>query len=191
MVKRRDDEQWADKDVFTTGEAAEICKVSQQTIIRCFDTGRIQGFRVPGSRFRRIPRTELMRFIRRNHIPTDALEQLVKRVLVVHREDAVLARAEEIFARDERVDVRVATTAFDAGILTVQFRPHAIVLAPMPDLDARTVCARVRELNGTMVLLAGFTDVEARAVGARAGLRMPLEPALLAEAVRKVVGLED
>ena len=25
---------WADKKIFTTGEAAEICKVSQQTIIR-------------------------------------------------------------------------------------------------------------------------------------------------------------
>ena len=36
------------KQVFTTGEAAEICKVSQQTIIRCFDSGRLKGFRVPG-----------------------------------------------------------------------------------------------------------------------------------------------
>ena len=54
------------KTVFTTGEAAKICKVSQQTIIRCFDSGRLQGFRVPGSRFRRIPRDELLRFVRRH-----------------------------------------------------------------------------------------------------------------------------
>src|SRR5690606_14284862 len=54
--------QWAEKQVFTTGEVAEICNVSQQTIIRCFDSGRLQGFRVPGSRFRRIPRAELLRF---------------------------------------------------------------------------------------------------------------------------------
>ena len=47
------------KTVFTTGEAAKICKVSQQTIIRCFDNGSLKGFRVPGSRFRRIPRHEL------------------------------------------------------------------------------------------------------------------------------------
>ena len=38
------------KTVFTTGEAAKICKVSQQTIIRCFDNGQLKGFRVPGSR---------------------------------------------------------------------------------------------------------------------------------------------
>ena len=36
------------KTVFTTGEAAKICKVSQQTIIRCFDNGQLKGFRVPG-----------------------------------------------------------------------------------------------------------------------------------------------
>ena len=32
------------KTVFTTGEAAKICKVSQQTIIRCFDNGSLKGF---------------------------------------------------------------------------------------------------------------------------------------------------
>ena len=52
------------KTVFTTGEAAEICKVSQQTIIRCFDSGRLKGFRVPGSRFRRIPREALIQFMK-------------------------------------------------------------------------------------------------------------------------------
>ena len=35
------------KTVYTTGEAAKICKVSQQTIIRCFDSGQLKGFRVP------------------------------------------------------------------------------------------------------------------------------------------------
>ena len=52
------------KTVFTTGEAAEVCKVSHQTIIRCFDSGRLKGFRVPGSRFRRIPREALIAFLR-------------------------------------------------------------------------------------------------------------------------------
>ena len=62
------------KTVFTTGEAAKICKVSQQTIIRCFDNGQLKGFRVPGSKFRRIPREALYKFMRDNSIPTDALE---------------------------------------------------------------------------------------------------------------------
>ena len=38
------------KTVFTTGEAAKVCKVSQQTIIRCFDSGSLRdfGFRARG-----------------------------------------------------------------------------------------------------------------------------------------------
>ena len=60
------------KTVFTTGEAARICKVSQQTIIRCFDNGTLKGFRVPGSRFRRIPREQLFQFMKENGIPANA-----------------------------------------------------------------------------------------------------------------------
>ncbi|HLP43794.1 MAG TPA: helix-turn-helix domain-containing protein, partial [Candidatus Nanoarchaeia archaeon] len=48
------------KEIFTTGEAAEICKISQQTIIRRFDAKDLGGFIVPGSKFRRIPREELI-----------------------------------------------------------------------------------------------------------------------------------
>ena len=59
------------KAVYTTGEAAEICNLSQQTIIRCFDSGQLQGFRVPGSKFRRIPHDDLVRFMKENGIPLD------------------------------------------------------------------------------------------------------------------------
>lgn len=62
------------KDVFTTGEAASICKLSQQTIIRCFDGGLLKGFRVPGSRFRRIPKDALMEFMVENGMPLEWLE---------------------------------------------------------------------------------------------------------------------
>ena len=78
------------KTVFTTGEAAKICKVSQQTIIRCFDNGQLKGFRVPGSRFRRIPRESLFKFMKDNGIPTDALETGKRKVLLVDDEVELL-----------------------------------------------------------------------------------------------------
>ena len=81
------------KTVFTTGEAAKICKVSQQTIIRCFDNGQLKGFRVPGSRFRRIPREALYKFMKDNGIPTDALESGKRKVLLVD-DDAGAGRAD-------------------------------------------------------------------------------------------------
>ena len=129
MVKGNGTRDWASKQVFTTGEAAEICKVSQQTIIRCFDAGRLQGFRVPGSRFRRIPRVELLRFMRSNDIPTDVLESSRRRVLVVDDDEQIVELYVDVLGKDERFEVKTASTGYDAGMLTEQFKPHLILLA--------------------------------------------------------------
>ena len=88
------------KTVFTTGEAAKICKVSQQTIIRCFDNGSLKGFRVPGSRFRRIPRDQLFAFMKDNGIPTDALESGKRKVLIVDDDVELVELIVDVFERD-------------------------------------------------------------------------------------------
>jgi excisionase family DNA binding protein len=62
------------KTVLTTTEAAQICQVSNQTINRCFDSGKLKGFRVPGSKARRIPLESLHRFMREHGIPIDGVE---------------------------------------------------------------------------------------------------------------------
>jgi hypothetical protein len=62
--------------VYTTGEAAKICGVSQNSIIRCFDKGHLTGFRVPFSKFRRIPRANLVEFMAAHGIPLDGLGAL-------------------------------------------------------------------------------------------------------------------
>ena len=99
------------KTVFTTGEAAKICKVSQQTIIRCFDSGQLKGFRVPGSRFRRIPRDQLYSFMRDNGIPTDALESGKRKILIVDDDEDLVELITDLLERDGRFEVRASTTA--------------------------------------------------------------------------------
>jgi excisionase family DNA binding protein len=134
------------KDLLTTGEAAEICKVSQQTIIRCFDAGRLEGFRVPGSKFRRIPRRSLVKFMKENNIPLDNLESGKKKVLVVDDDDEIIELIVDILSRDGRFDTRTASSGYDAGILTQQFRPHLILLDYMlPDVNGNVVCQTIRK----------------------------------------------
>ncbi len=149
--------EWAGKQVFTTGEAAEICKVSQQTIIRCFDSGRLQGFRVPGSKFRRIPRAELLRFMRANEIPTDVLESTKKRVLVVDDDEQIVELFVDVLSRDDRFAVKTARTGYDAGMLTEQFKPHLILLDYMlPDINGNLVVERIRsnpDFVGTKIVI--------------------------------------
>ena len=141
-------QNWAGKQVFTTGEAASICKVSQQTIIRCFDSGRLNGFRVPGSKFRRIPRAELIRFMKQNDIPVEHLEGASKtRILVVDDDPKIVEFFQDLLRRDERFDVQTASTGYDAGLLTEQFRPNLILLDYMlPDVNGNLVLERIRSM---------------------------------------------
>jgi len=145
------------KQIFTTGEAADICKISQQTIIRCFDSGRLRGFRVPGSKFRRIPREELIRFMRENNIPTDALEGGKRRILIVDDDEQIVELFVDVLSRDDRFEVKTAATGYDAGVLTEQFKPDLMILDYMlPDINGNVVCRTVRqnaELSGMKIII--------------------------------------
>jgi len=133
------------KDLYTTGEAAEICKVSQQTIIRCFDAGRLDGFRVPGSKFRRIPRQSLIKFMKENKIPLDALESGKKKILIVDDDPEIVELLVDVLSRDGRFEVKAASSGYDAGMLTQQLHPDLILLDYMlPDVNGNIVCQTIR-----------------------------------------------
>jgi len=63
------------RKVFTTGEVAELCMVAPRTVTKWFDSGRLRGFRIPGSQDRRIPREHLERFLKENDMD-DCLRKL-------------------------------------------------------------------------------------------------------------------
>ncbi len=170
------------KSVYTTGEVAHICKVSQQTVIRCFDSGRLKGFRVPGSKFRRIPRDALIRFMKENDIPLDQLESGRKKVLVVDDDPDIVDMLSELLERDGRFEVRTASTGFDAGLVTDTFRPDIMLLDfKLPDINGNVVCQRVRshsELDRMrIIIMSGVADPdeieELMAAGADEFIRKP------------------
>ncbi len=115
------------KMIFTTGEAAAVCLVSQQTIIRCFDQGLLKGFRVPGSRFRRIPRECLHRFMAENGISTDALGGARRRVLVVTDDDAKAGAAVKAFHVDPRFECK-AMGFGNSGMALFHYRPDVVLV---------------------------------------------------------------
>lgn len=184
------------KQVLTTGEAAELCNVSQQTIIRCFDNGRLTGFRVPGSRFRRIPRTELIRFMKANEIPVDLLDGDLTRILVVDDDPSIVRIIGEMLEREERFEVRTASTGYDAGMLTREFRPNIILLDYMlPDVNGNVVCERIKadpDLADTrVVIISGVVRQEEidqlMASGADAFIPKPFQVEALIECIDGVL----
>lgn len=145
------------KDLFTTGEAANICNVSQQTVIRCFDSGRLHGFRIPGSRFRRIPRESLIKFMKENSMPMDHLESGKKKILIVDDDSEIVELLMDVFVRDGRFEVKSASSGYDGGILTEQFRPDLIILDYMlPDVNGNIVCQSIKrnpEFSNTKIII--------------------------------------
>src|SRR3954468_17451794 len=185
------------KTVFTTGEAAKICKVSQQTIIRCFDSGQLKGFRVPGSRLRRIPREALFRFMKDNGIPTDALESGRRGILVVDDDQAVVDLISDVLAGDARFEVKSVNNGFAAGMLAKEYHPDLIVLDVMlPDINGKAVCELIRSdptMSDTkIVCISGMVEEdkieELKAAGADDFLHKPLD---IDELIRRVSGLLD
>jgi len=151
------------KSVYTTGEVSQICNVSQQTVIRCFDSGKLKGFRVPGSRFRRIPRDSLLNFMKEHGIPLDQLESGKKRVLVVDDDEAIVEMFSELFERDGRFEVKTAQTGYDAGVITESFRPDVMLLDfKLPDVNGNIVCRTVRSNSNyehmKIIIISGVAD---------------------------------
>ena len=188
------------KTVFTTGEAAKICKVSQQTIIRCFDNGSLKGFRVPGSRFRRIPREQLYSFMKENGIPTDALESGKKKLLIVDDDEELVELMVDVFARDGRFDIKSANNGFGAGMLVKDFRPDLVILDVMlPDINGKEVCQRIRG-DATMkavkiICISGMVEqdkiADLRAAGADDFMNKPFSVDKLLERGCQMLEMEN
>lgn len=187
------------KSVFTTGEAAKICNVSQQTIIRCFDSGQLEGFRVPGSKFRRIPRTSLYKFMKRNNIPTEKLDMGKRKVLIVDDDQAVLDLLADVIGSDTRFETRMTNNGFEAGKLAFEYHPNLIILDVMlPDINGRAVCELIRKdpalTDIKIICISGMVEedkiADLRAAGADDFIQKPLDVDLLLKRVCQHLDLE-
>ena len=133
------------KDVLTTGEVAKICNVAPRTVSKWFDTGSLKGYRIPGSKDRRIPLNGLVRFMKEHNIPLNGLRTGNTRVLIVDDEPDVTDVLEKILEDEARYEVEVATSGFAAGVMAAHFRPHVLFLnVHLADVLPETVVGLVK-----------------------------------------------
>lgn len=117
-----------DKEVLTTGEVAKICNVAPRTVSKWFDSGALKGYRIPGSRDRRIPANELVKFMRAHGIPLEGANSGRTRVLVVDGDREVVDTLEKVLTEQTSYEVHSATTAFQAGMECEKFKPHVVLM---------------------------------------------------------------
>jgi excisionase family DNA binding protein len=133
------------KEVLTTGEVAKVCNVAPRTVSKWFDTGKLRGYRIPGSRDRRIPVDHLIKFMRAHGMPLNGLDGGTLRVLIVDDEVETVSLLKSMLATKGTSEVATAANGFEAGMMAERFHPHVILLDLMlTDVDGRDVCKNIK-----------------------------------------------
>ena len=68
--------------IFTIGQVAKLCDVSPRTASKWFDSGRLKGYRIPGSTDRRITRDYLIQFLKEQK-----MESILEKLTVSSKDD--------------------------------------------------------------------------------------------------------
>jgi excisionase family DNA binding protein len=116
--------------VFTTGEVASICNVAARTVSKWIDSGRLEGYRIPGSRDRRVTRETLERFMREHGLPlsgfvTAACEGTL---LIVDHDEHAGQTLRDVIVQETKRDAIAVRSAFEAGVICERSRPSAIIV---------------------------------------------------------------
>jgi excisionase family DNA binding protein len=155
------------KDVLTTGEVAKICNVAPRTVSKWFDSGQLKGYRIPGSKDRRIPLNQLMKFMKDHGIPMDGLNTGQTRVLVVDDERDIVDALRKVLSEQAHYDVHTATNGFEAGMECERFKPHVLLLdIHLGEGDSRAVANLVRssedlQMTRIIAMSGKLTDAQA------------------------------
>ena len=145
------------KHVLTTGDVAKICHVAPRTVSKWFDKGQLKGYRIPGSKDRRIPVSELIRFMKVHNMPTVDLGVGKIRVLIVDSRETVASALEESLKNKADYDVRIVCSTIETGAIVQKFEPHVLLISLLAEnIDASDICNFVRsnEDLGTIKILA-------------------------------------
>jgi excisionase family DNA binding protein len=132
------------KNVLTTGDVARICNVAPRTVSKWFDSGQLKGYRIPGSKDRRIPMSELARFMKVHNMPATMLPAGKIRVLIADSNgDAASALADTLRTKTD-YEVQTARNNFQTGVIAQKFAPHVLLISLLAEgIDATEVCKNI------------------------------------------------
>ena len=148
--------------VFTTGQVAKICKVAPRTVSKWFDSGRLRGYRIPGSQDRRIPREYLIKFLKEHGMPLGELEdEAMAKVLVVGQDQVLIENLKRNLPLEKTFKLSTAASGFEAGIQAESFHPDCIVVDfSIGRVEALQICQNLRRnaQYGEVILIALLPD---------------------------------
>ena len=145
------------KDVLTTGDVAKICHVAPRTVSKWFDNGQLKGYRIPGSKDRRIPVSELVRFMKMHNMPTSAIPVGKIRVLIADSNEKTSSALADVLQSEADYEVKTVRSSFSTGAVAHKFAPHVLLVSLLSeDIDAMSICECIHthEDLGTIKIIA-------------------------------------
>lgn len=182
--------------VFTTGQVAKICKVAPRTVSKWFDSGRLKGYRIPGSQDRRIPREYLIKFLKEHGMPLGDLEDesLIK-TLVVAQDNVLIENLKREMPPEKSFKLMTASTGFEAGIQAESFHPDVIIMDfSIGKMEALQLCQSLRRNRhfAETIIVALLPDDGSPMSLDRGTInetfKKPFDSRLLAERLKTLVG---
>ncbi len=182
--------------VFTTGQVAKICKVAPRTVSKWFDSGRLKGYRIPGSQDRRIPRDYLVKFLKEHGMPVYGLEdESLAKILVVAQDSVLIENVKHVLPEEKSFKVAIASSGFDAGIQAESFHPDCIVVDfSIGKAEALQICQNLRKSQefSEIILIAILLPDDGDGLSFDRSIinetfRKPFDFTLLAERLRTLV----
>ncbi|HPS54299.1 MAG TPA: helix-turn-helix domain-containing protein [Sedimentisphaerales bacterium] len=158
------------KNILTTGDVAKICSVAPRTVSKWFDSGQLKGYRIPGSKDRRIPVNELVRFMKLNNMPVTMFPVDKIRVLIADSDLKVCEKLAKDLMEKADYDVKTVSDNFEIGISAHKFSPHVLLISLFAkDISAVDICRKVRDDDDlqTIKVIAianKLSDIEAAAL---------------------------
>ncbi|MBX7073199.1 MAG: helix-turn-helix domain-containing protein [Pirellulales bacterium] len=182
--------------VFTTGQVAKICKVAPRTVSKWFDSGRLKGYRIPGSQDRRIPREYLIKFLKEHGMPLGDLEdETMAKILVVAQDQMLIESLKRELPPEKAFKLSTASSGFEAGIQAESFHPDSIIVDfSIGRTEALQICQNLRrntEYTETIVIALLPDDGETYSFDRSSineTFKKPFDAALLAERLRTLIG---
>ncbi|HUV41187.1 MAG TPA: helix-turn-helix domain-containing protein [Sedimentisphaerales bacterium] len=180
------------KNILTTGEVARICKVAPRTVSKWFDSGRLKGYRIPGSKDRRIPVNELIRFMKMHSMPLTTLPVDKLRVLIVDSEASSASVLADALRSRTNYEVETVNNNFDTGLVVQRFIPHALLINLLAeDIEAMDICKSIRQTQDLqtikiIALAKTLSQSEAAALQQKGFDGYISDPSSIDEVVRKI-----
>lgn len=177
----------------TTGEIAKYCGVNLRTVIRWLESGRLNGYKLPGGGNNRVLVGDFVAFLKQNAMPMPAdldreekVEEVDPLILIVD-DEINMAKAIQRIARKAGVKSLIAEGGFQAGMMLSIHKPQMMTLdLSMPGLDGYEVLkfTRAQEaFKDTKIIVISALDQkklnEAIALGANKAMSKPFEPSML------------